>query len=267
MKRFHCTVLPLIAVVSVTAFSSCPPRDVAPVAGETRTFDTIVFQWCPPGSFTMGSPETEGGRSMTEVQHVVHLSKGFWLSQTEITQNQWHGVMGNNPSYFDDAGNENNPVDTVTWDQVQDFLTTLNALAGDTVYRLPTESEWEYANRAGVTTRFYWGVDPGEVLAPNNAWYLGNSGGTTHPAGEKLPNAWGLCDMNGNVSEWCQDISGDYPAGPVTDPLGAASGEYRVIRGGSHETGFTGCRSAGRSSFLPISTNSTIGFRLLRTQD
>jgi len=267
MKCFHRTVYLLIAIVFVTTFSSCPPRDVAPVAGETRTFDGIAFQWCPPGSFVMGSPETEGGRSMGETQHVVNLSKGFWLSKTEITQAQWQGVMGNNPSFFDDAGNENNPVDQVTWDNAQVFLATLNATAIGGTYRLPTESEWEYANRAGTTTRFYWGVDPGEILILNNAWYLGNSSDTTHPVGEKLPNAWGLYDMNGNVAEWCQDISGDYPAGPVTDPLGVASGMFRVIRGAGYDTDFTGCRAANRYSFNPASTYSLIGFRLLRTQD
>ncbi len=262
--HFACGV---VCLVALTLTTGCLGGFGPPMAGETRTFDGIEFQWCPPGTFTMGSPESETDHDDDEAQHVVTLSKGFWLSKYETTQTQWVTIMGSSPSHFDDPGNENNPVEQVTWEGAQDFIAALNASAGAGTYRLPTESEWEYAYRAGTAERFYWGDDAGETDIGNYAWYQPNSGDTTHPVGEKMPNAWGLYDMGGNVNEWCQDFYGDYPAGPVTDPQGAAASEFRVIRGGGYDAGTAGCRAASRGMFNPISSYDAIGVRLLRTQN
>ncbi len=253
----------------VTSFplviTGCLPSVGVPVPGETRTFDGIEFQWCPAGTFTMGSPSSETGHTMDEAQHEVTISKGFWLSKYEVTQAQWQDITGGNPSNFDDPGSENRPVDQVTWEGVQDFLEDLNAATSGGPYRLPTESEWEYACRAGTTTRFHWGDDPTESMIGDYAWYDGNSQDETHPVGGKMPNPWGLYDMNGNVWEWCQDWYGDYPAGPVTDPQGAASGTLRVLRGGGCDSYADDCRAANRFTFNPISSYRTIGFRIVRT--
>lgn len=193
--------------------------------------------WCTPGTFTMGSPEDEEGRDDDEIQHQVTLTKGFWLAKTEVTQKQWRSVMGNNPSRFK---GDNLPVECVSWGDCQSFCKK-------TGMRLPTEAEWEYACRAGSFGRF-----------AANGWI---NVGQTHPVGQKEPNGWGLCDMHGNVCEWCADCYGDYPNGGVTDPKGASSGSYRVRRGGSWNGGVDYCRSADRDYNSPSSTISYLGFR------
>ena len=130
------------------------------------------------------------------------------------------------------------------------------------VYRLPTEAEWEYACRAGTTTRFYYGDDPGYADLTNYAWYLDNSDGTTHPVGQKLPNPWGLYDMAGNVWEWCRDWYDLYPGGSVTDPQGPGTGSKRLIRGGSWLRPGLESRSANRVRFFDVPDGS-IGFRVV----
>jgi formylglycine-generating enzyme required for sulfatase activity len=215
----------------------------------------------------MGSPDSEAGRFTNETQHQVTISQGFWLGKYEVTQAQWVAGMGSNPSDF--PGNLR-PVDKVSWDDVQDYLAALNAKKGTTggPYWLPTEAEWEYACRAGTTTRFYWGEDPTESAITNYAWYEDNANSEPHNAGTKLPNGWGLYDMSGNVYEWCQDwYEEDYPAGPVTDPEGPATGTDRVLRGGAWDTDLGGCRSAFRLYSSPDGSGNSIGFRLLRTAD
>ena len=166
-----------------------------------------------PGTFMMGEP----GR-----QHEVTLTHAFWLGQGPITQAQWEAVMGTRPSYFK---GDLLPVENVSWEDCQQFLARLNA-QGLGTFRLPTEAEWEYACRAGGA-----GEPQGDPGA--RAWHAGNSAGTTHPVGQKQPNAFGLHDMNGNVWQWCQDWGGAYPGGPETDPQGPPSGPGRVNRGGS----------------------------------
>ena len=200
----------------------------------------------PPGTFMMGAP----GR-----QHEVTLTKAFWLGQCPITQAQWEAVMGNNPSNFK---GEQLPVENVSWEDCQQFLERLNA-RGHGVFRLPTEAEWEYACRAGGAGEA--GGDPGML-----AWHEGNSGKTPHPVGQKQPNAFGLYDMNGNVWQWCQDRLGEYPPGPVTDPLGPASGPDRVNRGGSWHDPVEVVQSAhARDGNGPGLRCGTLGLRVLMT--
>lgn len=225
------------------------------------------FVLIPAGTFMMGSPSDEQGRmdlgSDPEAQQQVTISKSFYMQTTSVTQGQWQGVMGNNPSYF--KGNYNLPVEQVSWSDVQDFIGMLNRQEGTDKYRLPTAAEWEYACRAGSTTAYCFGNDPGRL--GEYAWYVENTRDESHPhpVGQKKPNAWGLYDMHGNVWEWVQDWQGHYLSGSVTDPEGPSTGSYRVDRGGAWyiDAGF--CRSAFRLGNDPGRRFNALGFRLLRT--
>ncbi len=221
----------------------------------------LELQWISAGSFTMGSPSTEFGRDSDETEHAVTLSQGFWMGKVEVTQAQWQAVMGINPSVY--GGNPNRPVENVSWNDCQSFLTAINAL-GLGSFRLPTEAEWEYACRASTATRYYWGEDPLNGEIDFYAWFGENSGATPHEVGSKLANLWGLFDMSGNVWEWTADRYGDYPSGPVTDPTGPASGSYRAIRGASWKNTSYYCRSAGRFHVSPSYHDGLLGFRLVR---
>lgn len=222
----------------------------------------MEFVYIPPGAFTMGSPTTEEGRDEDEKQHRVTLTKGFFMQTTEVTQGQWKEVMGGNPSRFPRCGDDC-PVEAVSWNDIQSFIGKLNQREGKDRYRLPTEAEWEYAARAGHTTRFSFGDDSARLRL--FAWYRVSSGGKTHAVGSKKPNAWGLYDMHGNVWERCQDWYGAYPEGAATDPTGPPSGTYRVLRGGSWFRVHRSVRSANRYPYSPRVTSNQIGFRLLRT--
>ena len=191
-----------------------------------------------PGTFMMGDT----------TQHQVTITKGFEMGKYEVTQAQWQALMGNNPSYFK---GDNLPVENVSWNDTQEFLKKLNARNDGYRYRLPTEAEWEYAARAGTTG------DSGNLNAVARS--SANSGIKTHPVVERQPNAWGLYDMVGNVSEWVQDWSGVYPTTAQTDPQGPDNGTAKMVRGGS-------LWSSGDNafSFLPTYRNVEQGFRLLR---
>ncbi|MFH1023553.1 MAG: formylglycine-generating enzyme family protein [Planctomycetota bacterium] len=215
--------------------------------------------WIPPGEFLMGSPENEPGRSSDEgPQHRVTFTNGFYMGATEVTQAQWKAVMRDNPSYFkgDDL-----PVEQVSWDDCQIFLKKLSEKEGKT-YRFPMEAEWEYACRAGATTRYCFGEDDRELGV--YAWFDGNSGSQTHPVGTKKPNAFGLFDMHGNVWEWCQDLYLDeYFKQNMAVPVGSNCGKFRVLRGGSwgNPPGF--CRSSGRGSEHPADRYRRRGLRVV----
>jgi formylglycine-generating enzyme required for sulfatase activity len=237
-----------------------PERTVVPTgtrAGEMLTDNLgMKFAWIPPGSFVMGSPPGEVGRSGNEVPHRVTLTRGFWLGVYPVTQAQWQKVMKNNPSCFT---GEDRPVERVSWDDCQEFCRKLSVREGKT-YRLPTEAEWEYACRAGTTTAYCFGDDP--ALLNDYAWCISNSDRQTHPVGQKKANAWGLFDMHGNVWQWCQDRYGDYPGSDQVDPLGPVQGSDRVIRGGGWDDGGRHCRSAFRYGFIPEFRVNHRGFRL-----
>jgi formylglycine-generating enzyme required for sulfatase activity len=180
-----------------------------------------------------------------------------------VTQEQWQAVMGDNPSKFKGA---KNPVERVSWDDCQEFLKRLNVKSrhGGGMFRLPTVAQWEYACRAGSTSRHYFGND--EDHLGEYAWYRANSGSRTHPVGEKKPNAWGLLDMYGNVREWCQDWydEGYYANSPADDPTGPASGSHRVTRGGSWNAIAGDCCSASCRILEPGHRSSLLGFRVAR---
>jgi len=219
----------------------------------------MSFVYIPPGTFMMGSPENEAGRYNRERLHKVTLTKGFYMQTTEVTQGQWKAVMGENPSRFQECGNDC-PVENVSWKDVQKFIEKLNR-GNDGTYRLPTEAEWEYACRAGTFTRYYTGDS--EANLDRVGWYKQNSGGMTHSVGWKAANAFGLYDMHGNVWEWCQDRYGNYPSDVVTDPAGRDTGPYRVFRGGSWKHSAQYCRSARRYWNLPIIQRDYLGFRVV----
>jgi formylglycine-generating enzyme required for sulfatase activity len=229
----------------------------------------------PAGTFRMGSSTNEvGGLPKEGPQTEVTISKGFWMGKHLVTQGEYLELMGNNPSFFSaDNGftlDLTRPVDSVSWFDATYYcaqLTDQERAAGriptNSLYRLPTEAEWEYACRAWTSTRFGYGDDPGYTNLTDYAWYFENSGSMTHPVGQKLPNLWGLDDMHGNLEEWCQDWFGFYLGGRAIDPQGPAAGSLRVLRGGYWEDNAIYCRSASRNQHDPEARHYHIGFRVL----
>jgi formylglycine-generating enzyme required for sulfatase activity len=258
-------------------------------------YDAPSMVLIPAGTFTMGSPTSEPGRSSDEVQHQVTLTHPIYVSTYEATQSEWQAVMGWNESYVLGTAK---PVETVTWfdavsycnqRSIYDGFTAVYTITGATYdgnhiinatvawnqaangYRLLTEAEWEYACRAGSTTALCNGGITNIYCSPLDpnldqvGWYCGNSSDTTHDVGGKTANAWGLKDMHGNVWEWCWDWYDIYPAGPMEDPTGPASGSYRVLRGGCWNGSAPYCRSAHRFSIYPDGGSYNLGLRLSRT--
>ncbi len=228
-------------------------------SSEIRDNVGIEFVLIPAGDFLMGSNDADADKDEQPI-HKVIISRPFYLGKYEVTQAQWQAVIGENPSHFK---GEKQPVEQVSWDDVQKFVRRLNDKEGREVYRLPTEAEWEYAARAGSTTAFSFGDDHSQL--GEYAWYSENSGNDTHPVGTRKANAWGLHDMHGNVWEWVQDWYGRYEAETVTDPVGPVSGSYRGARGGGWYDDAGYCRSAYRSHAAPVNRGHDLGFRLLRT--
>jgi formylglycine-generating enzyme required for sulfatase activity len=231
--------------------------------GENFTVPDLGLEmiWVKHGAFMMGSPKGEAKRNEDEIQHQVTLTKGFYLGKYEVTQAQWVRVMGNNPSNFKGA---DRPVEEVSWNDAVVFckkLTEMEKKAGRVPqgmsYQLLTEAQWEYACRAGTSTMYSWG----DSISSSNANYGENVDETT-PVGKYPANPWGFHDMHGNVWEWCADWSGDYPSGSVTNPIGPASGEFRVVRGGSWNDDGASLRSAERYDFPPSHRFYDLGFRV-----
>ena len=209
------------------------------------------------GTFTMGAtPEQTGAYGDELPTHSVTLSD-YYIGETEVTQELWSAVMGSNPSYF--TGNMQRPVEMVSWNDCQTFISKLNELTGET-FRLPTEAEWEYAARGGNQSqgRLYSGSNTIDDVA----WYWDNSSSTTHPVKTKAPNELGIYDMSGNVWEWCSDWYGSYSSDAQTDPIGPSTGSYRVYRGGSWDNFAASCRVAYRRSSSPTISHYYFGLRL-----
>ena len=220
---------------------------------------SVRMRWIEPGTFLMGSPKNETGRDDDEgPQHAVTLSEGYWLAETPCTQALWRAVMRENPSEF--KGNDR-PVESVSWNDVSQFIAKVNAAHPELGMRLPTEAQWEYAARAGTTQARY-----GELDAI--AWYDGNTNGETRPVGQKAPNAWGLYDVLGNVWEWCHDGMRAYDSGHAYDPIGGTvEGTDRVLRGGCWGGSARSVRAAIRNRVAPSDRFPFYGFRLSRGQD
>jgi formylglycine-generating enzyme required for sulfatase activity len=265
-----------------TSFELTKIKIAGPTSHEQVITNSIgmKFVLIPAGTFTMGSqlsPEEiakrYGGKTEyykeEQPPHPVIISKPFYLQTTEVSQGQWKNIMGSNPSYEKGCGDEC-PVESVSWNQVQKFIDNLNKLEGISKYRLPTEAEWEYACRAGTTTPFF----TGDCLSTDQANYNGRrtsrncpkgiDRGTTVKVGSFNPNTWGLYDMHGNVSEWCQDWYGDYPSSLIVDPKGPTQGRKRVVRNGPYFASEDSQRSATRWDWNPFDTYNGIGFRVAR---
>ena len=213
------------------------------------------------GSFNMGAtPEMEKPADREKPVHRVTLTNNYYIGKYEVTQALWQAVMGSNPSYFkgDDL-----PVEKVSWNDCQDFISKLNAMTGKR-FRLPTEAEWEYAARGGKKSRGY--QYSGSNTLGDVAWYNDNSGPKTHAVGTKQPNELGIYDMTGNVMEWCQDWYGSYSSSPQTNPTGAVSGSVRVSRGGSWYLSARECRSSFRGSLAPDDRYIGLGLRLVLSE-
>ncbi len=215
----------------------------------------ITLLWIPPGSYIMGAPEG----TFEDKSHTVSLTKGLWMGRTEVTQAQWQSLMGNNPSSFKGP---NMPVEQVDWNDANRFarkLTERELSAGHLpqglIFSLPTEAQWEYACRAGSKKDHPEDID--EI-----AWNLENSGRQTKPAGTKKPNAWGLQDMFGNVSEWCLDWYQPYSSGNETDPRGPKTGHRRVNRGGSWFGSGDSYLHSKREKDIPELRSGFTGFRI-----
>jgi formylglycine-generating enzyme required for sulfatase activity len=234
----------------------------------------LEMLWVEPGTFTMGSPTTETGRGTNETEHNVTLTEGFYLGKYEVTQAQYEAVMTGNtdglnakPSQW--RNNPNRPVERVSWDNVQIFLSRLNFQQSANIpagwkYVLPTEAQWEYACRAGTTTAYSWGNDINSTRANYNwdgAHNTGNDFKQTRDVGQYEANPWGFYDMQGNVWEWV-DWHDSYNSNEVTGPNGPASGSLRVKRGGSWHADGASLRSAKCSLYFPSTRSANIGFRV-----
>ena len=229
-------------------------------------FVTQRMRWIPPGTFQMGAVPGEPTFVDRERQHEVTLSEGCWLADAACTQELWEAVMGYNPSGFPE---KNHPVEKVSFDDVCEFLEKLNHRVPHGVLTLPTESQWEYACRAGTKSPFSFG----DTIRTDQANFDGNRPYGDSPKGEYRqtpvevkslpPNGWGLYEMHGNVWEWCRDWYADYPSVGVTDPSGPETGSCRVVRGGGWSSVAHGTRSACRHWLGPGDRHSGLGFRLL----
>ncbi|MFN5514770.1 MAG: formylglycine-generating enzyme family protein [Cyanobacteriota bacterium] len=239
--------------------SSSSPKNLTEVLPGGVKLELVKI---PAGSFLMGSNESEREKPV----HRVTLQE-FYLGKYPVTQEQWQAIMGNNPSNFRGnlfIRNPKNPVEQVSWNDCKDFCEKLSHLTSQK-YKLPTESEWEYACRAGTETRYYFGDS--ERMLGDYAWWYGNSDSTPHPVGQKPPNRWGLYDIHGNVWEWCEDNwHPNYRLAP-TDGSAWNDNSFlkggKVVRSGSWHSYLTSCRSAYRSLSATDYCTSYVGFRVV----
>jgi formylglycine-generating enzyme required for sulfatase activity len=262
--RIHSSHLAMVfersARPGMAAGSKATERLIQP--GDDLTARGLV--WLAAGSSLVGSLNGERDRGMDEGPQVeVAFGKGFWIGRCEVSQRDYLEVMGVNPSYY--VGDLDHPVEKISWHEAMEYCAkrTATERAGGVLpegfeYRLPTEAEWEYACRAGTSTRFSYGDDPEYLRLGRYAWFNGNSDSTTHPVGLKEPNPWGLYDMHGNVWEWCLDHGAR-----TGEESGGRSSSLRGARGGSwlYEGRF--CRSANRDSYFPGNRCSDLGFRVI----
>jgi formylglycine-generating enzyme required for sulfatase activity len=261
-------------------------------SGRDYSSSGSTMLWIPAGTFTMGCTGGQVGRCEPDEgpDHTVHISEGFWLEQTETSQRQWREVVGSPHASASASCGELCPVVSLSWCEAVTFANARSRKEGlqpayllpwsreapigprcaeqarevqwersASGYRLPTEAEWEYAARAGGDTPYSGGTEPGAL-----AWYDANGAQSTHPGGQKAPNAWGLHDMSGNAWEWVWDGYSGYGPDPLTDPSGPTWGTDRVKRGGGYSSQALHLRVAARDSLSPQVVSDSLGFRLAR---
>ncbi|MBP86854.1 MAG: Sulphatase-modifying factor protein [Planctomycetaceae bacterium] len=276
--RRNCAGWWLVALMGISCF--VPGRSAAQAtrrsfagkkAGEERSDNELKmkFCWCPKGTFKMGSPKNEADRdNRNEDQVDVTLSHGFWMGKFEVTEDQCQLVIGTKPSHFK---GKSLPVDQVSWDDAKKFCAKLTKLERERdelpdgwEYRLPTEAQWEYACRARTTTAYSFGDSASQL--GDYAWHDGNSGLTAHEVGQKKPNHWGLCDMHGNVFEWCQDSYQTTLVGGTDPEVTKKHGSTRVFRGSNWGLAATHSRSADRYWYGSGNRCIGLGFRVALVQ-
>ncbi|MDR2813953.1 MAG: formylglycine-generating enzyme family protein [Prevotellaceae bacterium] len=252
-------LLPLLAAILVQP--ACGGSDDNNDAEEEfLEFEPVLIS-VEGGTFEMGYKKGRDGEDNSDVSgakplHSVTVSS-FRIGKYEVTQAQWEAVMGSNPSSFKKGGSY--PMEMVSWDSVQAYLTKLNALTGKS-YRLPTEAEWEYAARGGSKSKGY--LYSGSSKIDDVAWYFDHIGNPMPAVGEKAPNELGIYDMTGNVWEWCNDWYGNYSAEVATNPTGHEAGSYRVLRGGGWDSPAAYCRVSYRNGGIPGYGIAGLGFRV-----
>ncbi|HLQ79238.1 MAG TPA: formylglycine-generating enzyme family protein [Terriglobia bacterium] len=280
IRRIGLATIGVAAVIALsTGLSAARQQTAAPAAAARPaaaplTPVKVEYVKIPAGEFMMGcskgdttcdmhdqgSPLKDLFKDLSETPvHAVKITKPFEMGKYVVLQAEWQTIMGSNPSTFQGANYPvgNFPVENISWSQIQDFLTKINATNDGFKYRLPTEAEWEYAARAGTA-----GAIPGDSLEAI-AWYDQKGGPHTHAVGTKAANAWGLYDMMGNVWQWVQDGYSDYKKNPVSDPLNN-KGDKRVLRGGSWDLSALEMRVSNRFAIPPNFKNNSAGFRLVR---
>ncbi len=260
-------VAKLTAAATIVALAQAPLGERS-VNRWTEPHTGMSFVLMPSGEFLMGSPETERWREPQERQHTVTFTRRLFMGTHEVTQEQWHAVMGARPSWFDGRA-ARLPVENVTWYEVQDFLRRLTAVSDGSTFRLPTEAEWEYACRAGTATAYSVGdvltadsanIDPRAPDDPDPT----SRDAATRPVGSYRPNRWGLFDMHGNVWEWTADAHCAYKTEAQTDPAATSHSPLKVIRGGSWRFRADSARCALRYTHNPADRGFSLGFRVVR---
>jgi sulfatase modifying factor 1 len=261
--RVPATVFGVIVLMIVAAARLQAPAPAMPQVWEDPVTG-MRFNLVRPHTYRMGTPSDEQGREAQEAQHEVTISRAFYLGAYEVTQAQWTRVLGSNPSHFQLCATC--PVESVNWHDVQRFIARLNAISGQG-FRLPSEAEWELACRAGGTRPFgATDVMTSQFANINGNYPYNGPKGTFRerpvPVGSFAGNAWHFFDMSGNVWEWTQDEHCRYPAGPVTDPMGACGSPVRVIRGGSWLFDGNSARCGARHTHRPQDKGYSLGVRL-----
>ncbi len=246
-------------ILEKTAVESTPAMNNSPTGDKTFTVGNVSFTMKPVagGTFTMGATSEQGSDADDDERppHQVTLSS-YYIGETEVTQALWQAVMGSNPSW---QKGSNLPVEKVSWEDCQEFITKLNAMTGQK-FRLLTEAEWEFAARGGNKNKGY--KHSGSNNIDDVAWYRGNSGSNTYPVKTKQPNELGIYDMSGNVWEWCNDRYDSYSSNAQTNPTGPSKGSNRVFRGGGWGNSARACRVSIRYNYTPDFRNDSLGLRL-----
>jgi len=254
--------LVLALAAALVCQTGCEERNSSPTNPATNPAGVALprIELVPLTNMVLIKPGT-----FVRIRQPVTITRDFWLGKYEVTQGEYAALMGKNPSHF--QGDSNRPVEKLTYFDAEAYCAAVSArerqagrLPTGYEYRLPSEAEWEYACRAGTTNQFSFGDDP--QAADAFAWTSENSESTTHPVGLKRPNAWGLYDMHGNVWEWCRNWFAQYPTNPAVDPVGPASGKFKVFRGGGWNEEIQFARSANRFMMSPSNGIYFVGFRL-----